>query len=337
MKFNIGDKVRFLNEVGGGKVVKYVNDETVMVLTDDDFEIPVLADELIIDKVYNYENTNNSNNIDSKKSVKDVIIEDDYEKDTDNIEIFLALVNDNNIANLFLINDSNYQCFANVALKYGAYYISYAHTLTANTKIEIRKLTKTDINSIDSIQVQMIFYKEKAYKLKPILSETVKVSLLRDKKLVDNDFFDKRAVIIPVFNENDTKQATFPEISAEEIKRAMQTKEYDNTKLNKKPESKSSKPKEVREVDLHIHQLLDKHENMTPKEIIDYQMDCFRKELKQAVDDHVKQIVFIHGKGNGSLKSELRRELKHQYRKYQFQDASFQKYGFGATMVYLHR
>ena len=45
MKFNIGDRVRFLNEVGGGKVVKYIDNETVTVLNEDDFEIPVLMNE----------------------------------------------------------------------------------------------------------------------------------------------------------------------------------------------------------------------------------------------------------------------------------------------------
>jgi len=64
-------------------------------------------------------------------------------------------------------------------------------------------------------------------------------------------------------------------------------------------------------------------------------MDCFRDEMKKAIAERVKKIVFIHGKGDGVLKTEIRQELKTNYKKYQFQDASFQQYGFGATMVYI--
>ncbi|NJO92245.1 MAG: hypothetical protein HC831_27200 [Chloroflexia bacterium] len=54
MKFNIGDRVRFLNDVGGGKVIKYIDNETVAVLNQDDFEIPVLMSELILDQAPDY-------------------------------------------------------------------------------------------------------------------------------------------------------------------------------------------------------------------------------------------------------------------------------------------
>jgi hypothetical protein len=60
MKFNIGDRVRFLNDVGGGKVVKYIDNETVAVLNQDDFEIPVLMSELILDQAPDYASSGNS-------------------------------------------------------------------------------------------------------------------------------------------------------------------------------------------------------------------------------------------------------------------------------------
>ncbi len=335
MKFNIGDKVRFLNDVGSGKVIKYIDEQTVLLLNDDDFEIPVLVDELILDRVFDYDNSHSSVNEEVQDTQEDE--EDEFAKETDDIEVFIALVNEQKGNALYLINDSNYQCFASVGLQYGAYNISYAHHLSANTKIELRKLTKSDLNGIDFMSVQIIFYKTKAYKLKPVISEKIDINSLNAKPLSDNDFFDNPAVVITVFSESENKQNIFPEISAQEIKEAMMCKEYENKRLNKKTNFKSSKPKEIREIDLHIHELMDKYDNMSPKEILDYQMDCFREELKKAIADRVKNIVFIHGKGNGSLKAELRRELKHKYRKYQFQDASFQKYGFGATMVYLNR
>lgn len=46
-----------------------------------------------------------------------------------------------------------------------------------------------------------------------------------------------------------------------------------------------------------------------------------------------QRIVFIHGKGEGVLKNALADELRKNYKTATYQDASFQEYGFGATMV----
>ena len=59
--------------------------------------------------------------------------------------------------------------------------------------------------------------------------------------------------------------------------------------------------------------------------------------MKQAIDNKAYRIVFIHGVGNGVLKQEIHKKLKSTYAKYFFQDASFQEYGYGATMVILRR
>lgn len=51
MKVNIGDKVRFLNEVGGG-IVRKIKDKLVYVEDENGFEIPSLASELVVIKEY---------------------------------------------------------------------------------------------------------------------------------------------------------------------------------------------------------------------------------------------------------------------------------------------
>jgi hypothetical protein len=351
MKFNIGDRVRFLNDVGGGKVVKYIDNETVAVLNQDDFEIPVLMSELILDQAPDYASSGNSSETQGTVSQSGNSTsaqqepEDDYVKEDDTIAVFLAFVPKNqknktdSALTLHLINDSNYRVFANVLLQYGAYHVSHPKSMPANIKVELKTLEKEEINDVDSINVQVLFYKNEPHELKPAVSKEIKINPLKffkDSTYEENDFFDEKAHLITIIDENEAVAEKLSDISAEELKKALQTKEFDNKSLNKKPESKSSKPSEIREIDLHIHELLDQHEGMNPQEILDYQMDCFRKEMQKAIADRVKKIVFIHGKGNGSLKSELRRELKHKYRKHQFQDASFQQYGFGATMVYIH-
>lgn len=345
MKFNIGDRVKFLNDVGGGKVVKFIDNETVAVLNQDDFEIPVLMSELIPDQAPVYQQSVGNSATGVKHSpVQEKEPEDDYVKEDDSIAIFLAFVpkdeknRTDSALQIFLINDSNFEVSANVMLKYGAFHVSHPKKLAPNIKIELKTLEKNEINDIDSISVHAIFYKNTPHEIKPVVSSEIKINPLKffkDSSYSENDFFDEKAHMITILDENE-EVSGFPEISAEELKKAIQTKEFDNKNLNKKEEAKSSKPSELREIDLHIHELLDAYEGMTAQEILDYQMDQFRREMERAMKEQVKKIVFIHGKGDGVLKAELRRELKHKYRKHQFQDASFQQYGFGATMVYIN-
>ena len=69
-------------------------------------------------------------------------------------------------------------------------------------------------------------------------------------------------------------------------------------------------------------------------------LDCQIKEFRRVMDENLKnkgqKIVFIHGKGEGVLRSELLKELKRAYKGCTYQDASFREYGFGATMVTIH-
>ena len=47
MKFKLGDKVKFLNEPGGGVVSKIISTSMVHVTIEEGFDIPVLNSELV--------------------------------------------------------------------------------------------------------------------------------------------------------------------------------------------------------------------------------------------------------------------------------------------------
>lgn len=72
---------------------------------------------------------------------------------------------------------------------------------------------------------------------------------------------------------------------------------------------------------------------MSNSEILNYQLDKFREVMEQYKNKREQRIVFIHGKGDGVLRKALLDELKRKYSNCRHQDASFQEYGFGATMV----
>ena len=97
------------------------------------------------------------------------------------------------------------------------------------------------------------------------------------------------------------------------------------------PKEKNTPPMEV---DLHIHQLVQKTRGMNNYEMLTIQIDTAKRQLEFAIKKRIQRVVFIHGVGEGVLKAELE-YLFRQYGNLQFNDANYQKYGQGATEVYI--
>ena len=102
--------------------------------------------------------------------------------------------------------------------------------------------------------------------------------------------------------------------------------------------SKKIKPKDRKlppmEVDLHIHQLVPKSKGLDNYEMLNIQLDTVKRQLEFAFSKKIQRIVFIHGVGEGVLRTELEYLFK-RYDNIKFYDADFQKYGIGATEVYV--
>ncbi len=88
------------------------------------------------------------------------------------------------------------------------------------------------------------------------------------------------------------------------------------------------------EVDLHIHQLTNVSKGMANHEILSLQLDTAKRQIEFAIRKRIQRIVFIHGVGEGVLKLELE-YLFNRYDNLKFYDANYQKYGVGATEVYI--
>jgi len=98
-----------------------------------------------------------------------------------------------------------------------------------------------------------------------------------------------------------------------------------------KPKERSLPPMEV---DLHIHHLVVRSKGMSNYEMLNIQMDTAKRQLEFAISKKIQKVVFIHGVGEGVLKSELE-FLFGRYDNVKFYDADYQKYGKGATEVYI--
>jgi dsDNA-specific endonuclease/ATPase MutS2 len=88
------------------------------------------------------------------------------------------------------------------------------------------------------------------------------------------------------------------------------------------------------EFDLHIEKLVPNKRGMSNYDILTLQSETAKRHIEFAIRNRIPKIVFIHGVGEGVLKSELD-FLLGRYDNIAFQDANYQKYGLGATEVYI--
>jgi len=125
------------------------------------------------------------------------------------------------------------------------------------------------------------------------------------------------------------------EIIPRDISTIISEKTTKKVKNNKRTKPKDRKLPPM-EVDLHIHQLIPKSKGLNNFEIMTIQLDTVKRQLEFAFSKKIQRIVFIHGVGEGVLRIELEFLLK-RYDNIKFYDADFQKYGIGATEVYVYQ
>ncbi len=110
--------------------------------------------------------------------------------------------------------------------------------------------------------------------------------------------------------------------------------------LPTRKQQKRIKPKErfepTMEVDLHINQLVPSSRGMANHDMLTLQLNTAQRQLDFAIKNRIQKVVFIHGVGEGVLKIELE-YLFGRYNNVKFYDANYQKYGLGATEVYIYQ
>ena len=124
------------------------------------------------------------------------------------------------------------------------------------------------------------------------------------------------------------------DLENDSIAEALQEKEH--FRKNKKRTLSKKKEKQIppMEVDLHIEKLLPSKKGLSNHDILTKQLDTARGQLEFAIRKRIQKIVFIHGVGEGVLKAELE-YLFSRYENVKFYDANYQRYGLGATEVYI--
>lgn len=242
----------------------------------------------------------------------------------------------------FFVNDSNYYMSYSYLMAEGnSWTLRSQGEVEPNTKEFIEEFGREDLNELGHIAIQMIAYKkDKPFILKPAVNVQFRVDAVKFYKLhtfEENDFFEQPALLYTII-ENDKVSRPLV-IDAKQLKAEMYSTGKDDAANSQKmkdaakPVMKRVGDDDVVVVDLHADSLLDTTVGMTPVDILNYQMEKFRKTLADYAAKKGQRIVFIHGKGEGVLRRALINDLNYRFKQYSYQDASFREYGYGATQV----
>lgn len=259
---NIGDKVRFLNDIGGGKVTGFQRGGIVLVEDEDGFEIPVRENEVVLVSASEKKLTRQS----------EPAREEQEEEPTYRVKSILAGKS----------APTQPSQISNISRHY-----------------EYSKPAETE--SEDNAEVTESMEERIAR-----LERTVKRLQLRIEQLE----------------------------AAKSLREKLESNGMKVTENN--GHKKKDKREDILEVDLHATELLDNTTGMSPADIKEYQIDMVRRTIDEHIKEKGKRIIFIHGNGEGVLRRALLDLLRREYKQCEHQDASFQQYGFGATMVIIH-
>lgn len=348
----IGDKVRFLSEVGGGIVRGFQGKDIALVEGEDGFEIPMLIRECVVIQTDDYNIPLKST---AKPSAPEVEEEEEEEekpityrapeiRGNDVLNVFLAYVPQDvksissTAFDAYLVNDSNYFIdYLYLSAEGKSWTLRSRGTVKPNMKMHLEEFEKSALNGMERVAVQLLAYKDdRTFLLKQAVNQELRIDTVKFYKLhtfQSSDFFEEPALIYEIVKDDEAVKQVY--VSADDIKNALLQKNVQDVpaKLQKKQHVVKN---EIVELDLHIHELLDDTTGMGNAEMLNYQLDVFRKTLEEYKQKKGQRIVFIHGKGDGVLRRAILDELKRKYKTYQWQDASFREYGFGATMVTIH-
>lgn len=349
MNFKIGDKVRFLNEKGEGTVSKIINKTSLGITIEDGFEIPYLISELVLiyDGVKTEMKVKNTVHSSVSSEVKSLQVQFPLEKGVKGIKkseqegIFVAFspvkINDipNSDINVWLINNTAYQLMFTYSLfKNGNFKTLETGSGKANESLLIETINRKDLSDFSTFKIDALFFDSIEHKHQSPISEIVKlkpIKLYKENAFIENNFIPENALIMNVFRLNDYFEESNFQTKSDLTKILFQKQSHLNPVKKSKPHAINNPAYEM-EINLHIEELLDNYKGMSNAEIILVQLKHFQNALDIANTEHYRKLIVIHGVGNGRLKHEVRAILA-SCNNLKFYDASYSKYGFGATEI----
>jgi len=359
MKLNPGDQVKFLNAVGGGVVTKILNSKMVLVADRDGFEIPTLIAELVKIDPDNagarffkeeFRTPSGMKREESDEKEQGSSGEDNAEPDSldpvvirnrKSEDIYFAFVPHEQkwlitgLMDIFLINNTSFDIIYNLfhhneqgfytGVDYGSLFAGTRHVLSTVNRESLARWTEGSI--------QFLFHKEKSDTVIPPFNSDFlidgtkfhKEGAYRDSPLLNEKGIIVRLVSLTLYlKELHPDPAEMPEPGSARETRTR--KESRNIIFSHQTEPRKAV------IDLHIHELIEDPSNLQKSEILAFQTDYFIRSLEGALSNNFRNVIFIHGVGDGILRQVLTDQLK-KTEGIEWFDAPMALYGVGAIEV----
>lgn len=232
--------MRFLSEVGGGRVAGFQGKDIVLVEDEDGFEVPMRKSEVVVIGEENYETKHvveakqqrmqqqpvEEKSLDQRslaaKGMQELEPADlpitfkappQERRGGDLLSAYLAFV-PIDIKELsqtrfetYFVNDSNYYLrFVYMTAESGSWHLRATAEVEPNTKEYIEEFGRETLNDMERVCIQMVAYKrDKWFLMKPTVNVQMRIDTVKFYKLhtfEKNDFFEQPALIYPII-END--------------------------------------------------------------------------------------------------------------------------------------
>ena len=357
MRLIIGDKVRFLNEEIEGTVSKILSNDRVEIITEEGFmetaserhlvKVEFTMEDKVVEKpeqkiahepqkknTTDYKTSSDRFRPPVIPSLKNdetiyaaVVLKDEGQPLTSDIE--LTLVNNCSYSIVFSLAKKKDDIRAGVA----------AGTLKPRTEQFIGAFSQDELHQFEGFMIELLFFGEKDFVPRPPAEKHLTVS---SSDFMEEDYWETvkgredQVLLMPLYVINQER-----DVNVKKLMERYQAKDAEdkarsevfskNTKGKIRPQKFVLLTKE-KVVDLHIEELVKDYSGMSNAQIISYQLNFFLYEMDQAVLNKLNKIIFIHGVGQGVLKSALREQLK-KYPSIRYGEAPTEKFGYGATEI----
>jgi Domain of unknown function (DUF2027) len=357
MKFNVGDKVRFLNESGGGVITRIINPNLVSVAIEDGFDIPTLASNLIrietldgpsalFDQDYKVDVPVPDPKMSSYGETQQTKLRPGHRESSHAPGLYLAFTPKDQqwlitgLINIYLINNTDFSVLYSFNLRgaAGNYTgIDFA-SIDPTSKTLIETINREDIEVWSEGVIQALFHKDESDKILKPVNESFKikpVKFYKEESYIDSSLIEGKAIMVSLC---DLGLHSTPILDADYNKTATNevSKSYNKPLSTNVLIDKHRVTGREAEVDLHISALRDNYEGLSNHEILHIQTSYFDRSLESAILNNYAKVIYIHGIGNGVLKAALINKLK-EYNDIEFRNAPFARYGNGAIEIVIHQ
>ena len=235
----IGDKVRFLSEVGGGRISGFQGKNIVLVEDEDGFEIPMQVKDVIL--IPQGEEEQPLTSPLQKKEQQEPIVKEEEKpitfkpkplerREGERLNLYLSFLPDDvkEISSTgfesYLVNDSNYYMQVSVLSAEGATWrLRFCGVVEPNSKIFVEAFDRSQVNDLERLCVQAIAWKQdKPFSLKPAITAELRLNLTKFYKLHvfhPNEFFNEPNWTEDIIRDDKPVRNVF--MDAQQVKEAL--------------------------------------------------------------------------------------------------------------------